>query len=363
MSLLVTRLVLDGFRSYPSLTLGLDEHLTVLVGPNAAGKTNVLEAIQILVEGESFRRPKWSDVVLHGMDRASMALTAEGDGRVVTYEVAIDRGSGRKTHKVNGKAFSRAGDASRTLTCVVFTPDDLRLVKDSAEKRRSAIDAMGARLSVAYSRLRTEYDRTLRQRNAALKAGVSDEELVALDELLVRCGLRLRASRQRLFGRLSGHLVQVYGSISGGETLGARYITSTERDGIECGVGSEEDAFWAALGQSRAAERARQTTMCGPHRDDIEFRIGDSPAREFASQGQQRSIALAWKMAEAAVATEVKGGRPLLLLDDVMSELDEERRIALTAFIREASQAVVTTTNLGYFSEDLLGEGCVVRVG
>lgn len=359
MSLSVERLKLKDFRSYESLEVEPGKGLTIVVGPNAVGKTNIIEAIQLLTAATSFRNPSWGECVRWGASESSLELEAKGDGRALSSRIVITS-SGRRSYSVNGSAKRRRSDFTGVLPSVVFTPDDLRMVKDSAEKRRAAIDGVGDQLSAAYLTLRGEYDKVLRQRNAALKTpDVDDVVLEALTDTLVAKGEDFASHRRRLFGRLQSALAVAHTSLVPGERLEALY----EPSWLTRGGGAESDStFREALRRSQREERARGTTVVGPHRDEIRFLLDGRDARVYASQGQQRTIALAWKLAEVSVITEVGGQPPVLLLDDVMSELDEDRRHALAALVGEATQTFVTTTNLGYFDEGMVARAQIVRL-
>lgn len=357
MPLRVTRLRLRDFRSYERFEMDPGETITIVVGPNAVGKTNIVEAIQLLTAGSSFRNPSWGDCVRWGSQEAFLALEAEGDGRKLETTLTISS-AGKRTYTVNGTVKRRMADVAGKLACVVFTPDDLRMVKDSAEKRRAALDGVGDQLSRAYNTLRGEYEKTVRQRNAALRGPEPDARvLAALTEKLIETGSVFSAQRKRLFGRLSSRLTDIYPAIVPGENLDAVYESSWVRKGL---MEEGEGAFAEALRASRSEEQGRGTTLVGPHRDEIRFLLNGRDARVFASQGQQRSIALSWKLAEVSVITDIARQPPVLLLDDVMSELDEERRHALAAFVGEAAQTFVTTTNIGYFEKRMIEGARVV---
>jgi len=348
------------FRSYAEYELEIDPFLTILVGPNAAGKTNLIEAIELLTEAASFRNPSWSDTIRQGSTGgARLTMEATGDNRVLEVELDISQ-AGRRTYKVNGKVRRAVNQVAGVLPCVVFTPEDLRLVKDSAEKRRTAIDSLGAQLSPTYAKLRTDYDKILRQRNALLRDDASEDALSVWTHRLVDVGASLVIHRKRLFDRIEVAMVGVYSELADDGPLTATYMTSWERDAIEVDGAEPRDAMIKHLETKKKTEKSRRTTVSGPHRDDIEFRIAGREARAFASQGQQRTIALAWKLAEVSVTTDIATQKPVLLLDDVMSELDEKRRHALAAFVGSVAQTVMTTTNLGYFEQSLLDRAKVV---
>jgi DNA replication and repair protein RecF len=358
-SLRVTRLELRDFRSYESLDLEPGEKITIVVGPNAVGKTNIVEALQLLTAASSFRSPLWAECVRWGSAGASLGLEAQGDERRLETRLMISS-EGKRSYSVNGNLKRKIAEVTGLLPCVVFTPDDLKMVKESAERRRTALDNVGDQLSRAYLSLRAEYEKTVRQRNAALKAPSTDEGvLTALTERLVNRGTAFLLHRKRLFERLSISLTAVYSILVPGESIEAQYLSSWSRRGV---AEDSDTAFGDALVIAGQEERARGVTLVGPHRDDIRFLLNGRDARTYASQGQQRTISLAWKLAEVSVITDVGGQPPILLLDDVMSELDEARRHALAGFVGEVAQTFVTTTNLGYFERDMIERAHVVSL-
>jgi len=358
----ITRLDLSDFRNYRRLTLEPSPGLTVLLGPNAAGKTNAIEAIQLVTSTQSFRRPLLEDVVRWGADRASVLLRAEEGPRLLETELEIDA-EGRRSYRVNGQPKRRLSEISTLLPSVVFTPDDLRMVKGPAERRRAAVDDLGEQMSGTYGALRRDYGRVVRHRNALLREDPSREALDVWDEQLVKKGVRLIVHRVRLLERVMAHAARHYAAMAGGETLDATYA---DKCGLgECSLedpGVVEDAMREELDRRRPEERRRATTLVGPHRDDMVFRVDGRDARSFASQGQQRTLALAWKLAEVEVVREVLRRDPVLLLDDVMSELDAERRTALSELVSSDIQTFVTTTNTSYFTPRMLERASIVKI-
>jgi DNA replication and repair protein RecF len=359
----ITRLELTDFRNYERFTLEPSETLTVLVGPNAAGKTNVIEAIQLVTAARSFRRPEFSDVLRWGMERARVSLRAEDGPRLLEVTLEIDA-EGRRTYSANGEVRRRHSDVAGLLPSVVFTPDDLGMVKGPAERRRAAIDDLGEQLSSTYGSLRRDYGRAVRQRNTLLKDGVFGAEMDVWDEQVASLGARLVLHRTGLLERLMEHAALRYAEMSDGETLSYSYADRCGLATCRTLESSEvASAIRAEMERRRGEERRRLVTLVGPHRDDIVLEVGGKDARSFASQGQQRTIALAWKLAEVAVVRDVLRREPVLLLDDVMSELDADRRAALSELVASQIQTVVTTTNTGYFTDDMLEKALVVRIG
>lgn len=349
------------YRNFRLRDIEFSDGMTILVGPNATGKTNTVEALQMLTAGTSFRRPRAVDLILQGEDRARISSRLEGDGRVI--DVACEITPQRRRFVRNGKT-CHASDLSSTLMSVLFCPDDLSFVKQGARYRRAELDGFGEQANAGYRRVLDAYTRSIEQRNRLLREPSPDEGLLdAWDSSVALGGATLLAARLRLFERLRRSLREVYARVSAEDSLDCRYVSTLGE-----GVGSmSRDALTSLFSDRLAAGRVedlrRQQTLVGPHRDDIVFTIDGRDARSFGSQGQQRSIVLAWKMAEVRLSHEILGEQPVLLLDDVMSELDERRRAAVIRFVQEGIQTVITTTNLGYFPEDLLREANVVRFG
>ena len=226
------------------------------------------------------------------------------------------------------------------------------------------MDAFGRQANRGYANVLAAYQRSVEQRNRLLRDEYPDPSLLdAWDASVSLGGATLLAARLRMFTRLAEKVSRAYEAIAGGERLSCSY-RCTLGEGCE-GMGREElrELLLERLAANRTEDLRRQQTCVGPHRDDVTFTVGGRDARTYASQGQQRSVVLALKMAEVDLAGEILGSRPVLLLDDVMSELDERRRAAVVEFVGGGIQTLITTTNLGYFSPELLDAAEVVRFG
>ncbi len=360
MSLLVKRVSFNGYRNLDGRVIEPAEGITVLVGPNATGKTNTVEALQYLTSGTSFRRPSPAELLAPGAEQASVTAVLEGDGRVLDLEMSCT--AEKRRFLRNGKP-CRGIDLPGNLLSVLFCPDDLSFVKGSASKRRGELDAFGAQANAGYRKVLSTYTRSVEQRNRLLKDGCDPALLDAWDESVALGGATLLHHRLNLFERLRTLVAAIYAEVVSGEVLTCEYVSTVS--GAEAGMGRDElrELMVRAMAQSRADDLRRAQTLVGPHRDDVTFSIDGRDARTFGSQGQQRTVALAWKMAEVRLCEDLLGTRPLLLLDDVMSELDESRRACVTSFVEGGIQTVITTTNLGYFSDEALGRMKVVEYG
>lgn len=373
MSIYARTLSVTEYRSFPSFELDLARGVTVLVGHNAVGKTNLVEALQLLTSGRSFRKPSPRELVRAGGSRCSMKLTLEGEGRVIDMGCVVE--DGKRSFMRNGKR-CRAAGVRGVVPSVLFCPDDLDLVKRGARLRREALDGFGIQLNESYAQLASTYERTVEQRNSLLKEPFCTRDLLdAWNDSIASTGAALTVHRLALLSRIREHLIDVYAGLSGGEAADVSYApswgasdatvlpaaadASSRADRIE----AVRSRIASALEERAGEELRRGITLVGPHRDEIAFTIDGRDARTFASQGQQRSLVLAWKIAEVEVTREILGRPPLLLLDDVMSELDETRRQAFLGLVGGGVQTVITTTNLGYFDDSALDRAKVVKIG
>lgn len=353
------------YRSFERYRLALSDGVTVLAGPNAAGKTNLIEALQLLTSGSSFRHPTAAELVHDGAGPCKVELRLEGDGRVLDMGLSVE--DGKRSFSRNGKRCAASG-VRGVLPSVLFCPDHLDMVKRGASVRRAALDDFGVQLSARYADLSSTYGRCVTQRNALLKETWCCREMLgAWNESIARAGSSLLVHRLALLERLAGRVRDAYGRVASGELAGVSYVSTLgdlphteDRDEL---MGWAYEHMLSALDERADEEMRRGMTLVGPHRDEIEFSVAGRSARSFASQGQQRTLVLAWKVAEVAVARDILGTAPLLLLDDVMSELDGERRGAFLQLIGDDIQTVITTTNLGYFTDDLLDRAKVVSMG
>ena len=372
MAIYARELAVRSYRNFEDFSLELDDGVTILAGPNAVGKTNLVEALQLLTSGSSFRHPAPSDLVREGSNRARIALSLAGEGRVIDVACEVERG--KRTFTRNRKKVAASG-VRGVVPSVLFSPDDLDMVKRSASVRRAALDTFGIQLNETYAQLTAQYERIVGQRNSLLKEGwCTREMLAAWNGALSLTGATLLMHRMALLARIRLRLREVYAGIAGGEEADVVYEPSfgalppevldiigapLER---EVFISAAREVFDRALGERADDEIRRGMTLVGPHRDEIRFRIAGRDARTFASQGQQRSLVLAWKVAEVEVTRDILGRPPLLLLDDVMSELDGARREAFLNFIQDEVQTVITTTNLGYFTDKVLDRAKVVEI-
>ncbi|MGB2874951.1 MAG: DNA replication and repair protein RecF [Gaiellaceae bacterium] len=331
--MIVATVSLRDFRSYAKLELELAAGLVLVTGPNGAGKTNLLESLHVGTQGFSPRTRADAQLVRFGRDVARIALRGEQAGAPVELEVTLELGIGKKA-SLNGARLRAAEQLRGEVTTLVFTPDRLVVVKGGPAARRAYFDRALGRLSPARAGLSAEYGAAVGQRNAALRRvaqGLAPREALApWNEQVSRLGSELVERRDETVASLRPPFRER------AEELGL--------PGAELAYAAEAPAV-ADLEVRTERDLKRGTTGLGPHLDDIGVLAGGRDLRAFGSQGEQRVAVLALLLAEAELLEERRGTRPLLLLDDVLSELDPERRRILTDRLRAGGQALVTSAS------------------
>jgi DNA replication and repair protein RecF len=336
--MLVERLELVDFRNYTGAAFELTQGVTAVVGDNGQGKTNLAEALAYLATLESFRGAPTEALIRAGADTAVIrASVRHDDGRELLIEAEISR-TGRNRVLVNRQRLQRSRDLLGVLRVTVFSPDDLAIVKSGPGERRRFLDGVLVALATKYDALRLELERVLRQRNTLLKqAGPrpAEEVLVTLDvwdQRLGELGEQLGDARATLVARLIPFVSEAYEHLAGATApVELVYEPPWRATGLV-----------AALRAARQDDMRRQVSTVGPHRDELEVVLNGLPARTHASQGEQRTLALALRLGAHRLVTERTGSSPVLVLDDVLSELDPSRACALTSML-PPGQVVITT--------------------
>lgn len=325
--------------------------LTVLEGANGEGKTSLLEAVAWVARRRSFRGVPDHALVRAGAQTAVLrAELTEGERRVTVAAELRAQGGARVL--VNGQVPRRRRDAMNLLRVTMFGPDDLQLVKGGPAERRGYLDELLASLSPRYERARADYARVLDQRNALLKSGLAGPDarstLAVFDEQLVRAGAEVVRGRLGLAERLLPELQAAYCGLASAGEVGAVYraewwpqreLTAADRERVE-------EQLVEAVEAQRAREIERRVTLVGPHRDEWHLTIDGLDARSHASQGEQRTLALALRLAGHLTAREITGATPVLLLDDVFSELDDARSAALVARLPRGQTLLTTASHI-----------------
>ena len=330
----IDRLTLRDFRNIREAVWQPADKVNIVYGENAQGKTNLLEALWLFTGGRSFRRVKDSELRRFGTETAELTCDFFADGREQEARITIDT---RRHLTLGGVAQSSSSRLTGLFTAVVFFPDHLSLVKDGPEGRRRFLDAAVCQLRPAYVRVLSEYTRLLAQRNALLKDcrrfGSGRDLIPVFTEKLAVAGAALLQYRLAYADKLREPASRTYDGLSGGrEKLTLCYEPEGGYDGLS--RDALRDVLLQKWEQSLSADLEAGFTTVGPHREDLYIAINDKPARLYGSQGQQRSTVLSLKMAEAELLKEITGDYPIVLLDDVMSELDAMRQDYLVSHLK-----------------------------
>jgi DNA replication and repair protein RecF len=341
--MIVQRVELVDVRNYEAASFDFAPGTTAVMGANGRGKTNLVESLALLATLESFRTPSADAMVRVGADSAIVRAQVVGGDRDLLVEIELSR-TGRHRVLVNRQRLPRTRDLLGMIRVTVFTPDDLVIVKGSPSERRRFLDDTLVALAIKNDHLRLELERIVRQRNTFLKQ-VGARQRSALDESaeltldvwdakLAELGDRVGHARAVLIARLAPYVNEAYSDLAGfSVAVDARYEPLWRQRGLA-----------EALANARDDDLRRQVTTVGPHRDDVDFLIAGLPARTHASQGEQRTLALSLRLAAHRLITERTGIAPLLILDDVLSELDPGRATALLDHLPDG-QVIITSAS------------------
>jgi DNA replication and repair protein RecF len=366
---------LKQFRNYHDQLVEFSAPKTILVGENAQGKSNLLEAVELLATLRSHRALRDRELVLDGEPIGQIAAILERHDAPVDLTLTL-RSNGRRTVSLNGETLRRQLDFLGVLNAVQFSSLDLELVRGSPGERRNWLDTLLTQLEPVYAYILQQYNTVLRQRNALLKQqrigdaknslpiSLPEPDLTQLaiwDAQLAAIGARVIRRRTRVVERLAPLAQAWHQAISNStEQLEIHYAPNVAIETDDPAV--IQQAFLDKLQQRAVAEQHQGTTLVGPHRDEVEFIINKTPARQYGSQGQQRTLVLALKLSELKLIEAVIGEPPLLLLDDVLAELDLNRQNKLLETIQDHFQTLITTTHLGSFDAQWLKSSQILTV-
>jgi DNA replication and repair protein RecF len=351
------KLTLSNLRARPSLVVIVGPGLNILVGPNGAGKTTVLEAVVLALDGEQLRAGSLRDLITHGKDHLRVELELEESDTQITAAVGYSRDGDRRL-TAGGLPLVDCSRWRETIPVRTFVPDDLRLIKGSPRRRREYLDTLAARRESGYAITLKQYDEALAQRNALLRTtrgGGDDVQFGPWEKMMADTGLAVCERRAATLGGFIAAFQDMHRDLTS-EPVDAFHLTYRTN-----AAGLDPETYQTRLAEMRSADRQRTFTHLGPHRDDFRLVRAGLDMRDCASQGEQRTALLSLVLAEWEYL-RATGPTPLLLLDDVMSELDEDRRRALLRIIRRGGQVMVTATDLRYFCQEELDEATVIEL-
>jgi DNA replication and repair protein RecF len=337
------KLYTHGFRNLSPAEITCGARFNLFCGANGQGKTNILEAIYLLGTLKSFRHARNRDLIRFSEVRALLKGSVHSD--TISSDIAVELDLRVKHPRIDGKAVDRVGEFFGHLNLVLFTPDDLLMLKGQPELRRKFIDRAVFSVDLSYLRWYHVYTRALKNRNALLKSG-DIRSLDVWSEQLVAAGAVLAKRRADFVAVMAPMVQRFYRELSGkNEDVTIQYLSLMADANGQVNQDAAE-IFYDGLGKSAKEEIKRGSTLCGPHRDDLLFEFNGRDVRQYASQGQLRSLILAVKMAEIEITEEKFGTAPILLLDDLASELDRQRTANMLAFLRNKTiQVFIATTD------------------
>jgi DNA replication and repair protein RecF len=356
-------LELKHYRNYSKTTFQTDSDVNIFLGKNAQGKTNLLEAIYIMALAKSHRTNKDKELLQWDQDMASVYCQVQRRLGSVSLELRFSN-QGKKA-KINGLEQRKLSDFVGTLNAVMFAPEDLLIVKGSPSIRRKFIDMEIGQINPSYMYNLSQYQKIITQRNHHLKnerPTKSSAMLSVWNEQLAQLAVKITKKRQQFINRLQMWANEIHTGITGNqENLIIHYINSTQIDTNQVETVAVEE-FMIKLSQVAEQEFRRGVSLLGPHRDDLSFTINDKDVQSFGSQGQQRTTALSLKLAEIELIREEVGEYPILLLDDVLSELDPYRQSHLLKTIFPKVQTFVTTTSVEGIDDHTLSNAAIFYV-
>lgn len=363
----VRHLALRDFRSWADVDLELAPGRTVFVGANGFGKTNIVEALWYCATLGSHRVGTDAPLIRAGAERAVVSAIVVNEGRELAVDIEIAAGRANKA-RLNRSPVRSTREVLGAVRAVLFAPEDLSLVRGDPSDRRRYLDELATVRRPTIAAVRADYEKVLKQRTALLKSASAAryradssvlDTLDVWDGHLAAHGAQLMAARLELVNQLAPEVEKAYQLLApASRPAGISYRASVDLDSPDPDVGYLEAALLAGLARRRASELDRGVCLVGPHRDDLELRLGDQPAKGFASHGESWSMALALRLA-AYELLRAEGGEPVLILDDVFAELDSARRRALAGVAASAEQVLVTAA----VGEDIPMDWDATRIG
>ena len=376
--MIIKSLEIINFRNHEKSKVSLGNKINVLVGKNAQGKTNLLEAIYLTCVGRGWRTHKEREMIMFDKDRSIVRAQVEKKFGDITIEVSLSR-KDKKAIKINDIPVQKMGELMGQINCVFFSPDELRLVKDAPADRRRFLDIDISQIDKAYFYSLLKYNKILMQRNALLKSKTANGKaqdiergLDVWDMQLVRVGAFIIYKRLSYIEQLKPFVTKVHNYLtSGQEQIELSYINITSNalesplgpqpqggvlvEGSALTVDEVEEILAINLRTARDKDMRLKTTTVGPHRDDLLIKINGKDVRYFASQGQQRTTALSLKLGELELFEQATGEKPILLLDDVFSELDDERQSRLIKILNYCQSIITATSDIGVTASNTSG--------
>jgi DNA replication and repair protein RecF len=359
----IEHLKLTNFRNYSSLDLDFDNNVNIIIGDNGKGKTNVLESIYVLSLTKSNRFGVEENLIKFDEEIAKVEGLIKKDDLIKKQEVQITRR--KKQIFINNKEMHRMRDYISNFCVISFTPEDLEIVKGSPNTRRNMINIDISQLQNSYISYLNEYNQIIKIRNEYLKKmnldGNSDiRYLDVVNQGMIEKGIKIYEYRYNYFKKINEILPKVFKKLSNIDNLQIKYETNVDLDDFD--LEKIKKSYENKIKKNFKVELMQGVTLVGPHRDDFSFYLLDKDMKNFASQGQQRLAIIALKISEIYLFKEEKGEYPVLLLDDIFSEIDSRKRNKIISFLLKDIQSIITTTDINDIDDKLIEKARIFKV-
>ncbi len=355
----LSHLSLKNFRSYSELDLPLSKGITVFLGRNGEGKTNIVEAVMYMAFLSSHRTAGDQPLVKLGESSAYTRAKIQHPDREILVELEINADKANRA-RINQNPVRSQKELFGLVQCIYFSPEDLDLVRGDPSERRRFIDQIVTLRSPRLAGVITDYERAVRQRNALLKTRSNNSSLESWDQQVAKFGAEIIAARITLLEEFTPLFTKIYANISPEKPASIKYKSSIENPSTV--LQENYDSIIQKMSELRGQELERGLTLVGPHRDDLLLHLGNHLVKGYASHGESWSIALSLKLAAYELLIN-EGSKPILILDDVFSELDEERREQLVSLAKSAEQTIITVAVESDLPKDLQGSTYIVKNG
>ena len=361
--MIVKKIKLLNYRNYSKVSIKFNKNINIFVGSNAQGKTNILESIYVLALTKSSKSSTDINLIKFGEEFTRIIGTVHQDGFNNELEVFINKNE-KKVYK-NKTHIKKISNYISNLNVILFTPDDLEIIKGSPSIRRNLLNIEISQLSNDYINVYNEYNKLLKNRNEYLKLlysnGYADERYFdILTEKLIEKGIIIYQKRNEFINSINKYIGDIYYEISGSRGLHLKYETQFEFDSFS--KNNIYELYKDKLKKSLFKEKMQGMTLYGPHRDEFSFYLDDLSLKTYGSQGQQRLAVICLKLAEIYLFRDIKKENPVLLLDDIFSEIDKSKKNKLVKFINDNMQTIITTTDLRGLNKSLLEKAKVFYV-
>lgn len=361
--MIIKSIILNNFRNYSHLCLNLNPRMNIFIGKNAEGKTNILEGICVLSLTKTYKSGVEPNLITFGKEKAKLKSKVKKDGLIKNLEIIL--GKNKKTIRVNNSEIKKTSEYISNLNTIMFTPDDLNIIKGSPHIRRNLINIELSQISKKYLNTYNEYNKILKMRNEYLKllltSSLADKKyLEIITEKLIEKSIIIYIERKKYIDFVNERINSIYKNITNEEFLSVKYEPNIELKSFEENELKEE--LNKVFHRNYKKELNYGMTLFGPHRDEFEFFLNDKNLKYFGSQGQQKMAVLSFKLAEIDIFKKYSNNNPVLLLDDIFSELDIEKRNRLLDYINKDIQSIITTTDLKNIKKCYLNDSYIFEI-